>query len=61
VKLAKFRKPKTSCFLFYAEYKYNIKAILYIHRNIYRACNPKVGLVEETKRGGKEGKKDSKQ
>jgi hypothetical protein len=33
------------------------KALSYIHINIYRTCFPKVGLLEETKGGGKEGKR----
>jgi hypothetical protein len=39
-----------------------LQTILYRHRNIFtQGMYPKVGLVEETKGGGKEGKKDSKQ
>jgi hypothetical protein len=32
-------------------------AILYIHRNMYQNMYLEVGLVEETKGGGKKGKK----
>jgi hypothetical protein len=36
-----------------------IQTILHIHRSI-QSMYPKVGLVEKTKGGGKEGKKDKK-
>jgi hypothetical protein len=54
-----FRMPNIACFLSYVEYKpntntNNIYAYKYI-QNMY----PKVGLIEETKGGGKEGKKDT--
>jgi hypothetical protein len=57
VKLARSRKPKAACFLSYVEYRLNKNTnnIIYTYKytqNMY----PKVGLVEETKGGGKEGK-----
>jgi hypothetical protein len=60
VKLARFRKPKATCFLSYVEYRSNINIsnIIYTYKYIQNIC-PKVELVEETKRRGKEGKKDS--
>jgi hypothetical protein len=61
MKLARFRKSKPSCFFSYVEYrpKTNISNIIYAYKYIQN-MNPEVGLVGETKRRGKEGKKDSK-
>jgi hypothetical protein len=60
VKLARFRKSKVTCFLSYVEYKRNTNTrnIIYTYKYIQNMY-PKVGLVEVTKGGGKEGKKDS--
>jgi hypothetical protein len=55
VKLARFRKPKASCFLSYVEYKPNTNRnnIIYTYKYIQNMY-PKVGLIVETKGGGKE-------
>jgi hypothetical protein len=37
----------------------NISNVIHTYKYI-QSMNPKMGLVEETKGGGKEGKKDSK-
>jgi hypothetical protein len=63
VKLAKFRKPKATHFLSFVEYDTNIhnvstSNITYTSKCI-QSVYPKVGLVEETKGGRKEGKKNS--
>jgi hypothetical protein len=60
--VSQVQKPKATCFLSYVEYRpiTNIRNIIYTCKyiqNIY----PKVELAEETKGGGKEGNKDSKQ
>jgi hypothetical protein len=61
VKLVRFRKPKVACFLSYVEYRPNTNASNIIDIYTYtQNMYPKVGLVEETKGEGKEGKKDSK-
>jgi hypothetical protein len=62
VKLAKVRKPEAARSLSYVEYRPNTNAsnIIYTY-NYIQNMHPKVGLVEETKGGGKEGKKDSQQ
>jgi hypothetical protein len=57
--VSKFRKPKATCFLSYVEYRHNTnRAKLYVQTYIQNKY-PKVGLVEETKGEGKEGKKAS--
>jgi hypothetical protein len=59
VKLTRFRNSKSTCFLSYVEYRPNANKQYYICIKIYTEPIPKVGLVEETKGGGKKGKKDS--
>jgi hypothetical protein len=50
-----------SCFLSYVEYRPNANTNSTVHTYKYvQSMYPKVGLLEETKRGKKEGKKDSK-
>jgi hypothetical protein len=58
VQLARFRKLKVACFLSYVEYRSNTNTsnIIYAYKYIQNMY-PKVGLEEETKGGGKEGKK----
>jgi hypothetical protein len=53
-------KPKAACSLSYVEYRPSTKTrdITYAQKYIQNMY-PNVGLVEETKGGGKEGKKDS--
>jgi hypothetical protein len=56
LKLARLTKPKAACFLLYVEDRLNkMQAILYIHRNTAN-MHPKLGLVEKTKEGKKDGK-----
>jgi hypothetical protein len=57
VKLARFRKPKAVCFLSYVEYRPNTNTsnIICTYKYIQNMY-PKVGLLEETKRGRKEEK-----
>jgi hypothetical protein len=59
VKLAWLRKPKAACFLSYVEYRPNTNTsnIIYTYKYIQN-MSPNVGLVEKTKKGGKEGKKE---
>jgi hypothetical protein len=61
VKLVRFRKPKAEYFLSYVGYKpnTNTSVVIYTYKYIQKMY-PKVGLVEETKIGGKEEKKGSK-
>jgi hypothetical protein len=64
VKLARFRRPKATCFLSYMEYSPNTNTSNIIERKRERerkiqSTYPKVGLIEETKGGGKEGKNNS--
>jgi hypothetical protein len=67
VKLAKFRKIKVACFLSYVQDRFNTNASINTHRyisiSIYRyrylyltRCHVR-GLLEETKRRGKEYKR----
>jgi hypothetical protein len=58
VKLARFKKPKATCFLSYVEYRPNINtiSITYTYKYIQNMYS-KVGLIEDTKGEGK-GKKD---
>jgi hypothetical protein len=59
VKLARFRKPKVTCFLLYVEYRpntsniiykvYVMYTVLYIHYIYLHSIYLKVGLVEETR------------
>jgi hypothetical protein len=55
-----FRKPKAICSLSCVEYKpnTNISNIIYTYKYIQNMY-PKVGLVVETKEGGKEEKNNS--
>jgi hypothetical protein len=59
VKLARFRKPKATCFLSYVEYrpKTNASNIIYTYKYI-QSMYPKVRLLKENKERGKK-KKDS--
>jgi hypothetical protein len=59
VKLARFRKIKVTCFLSYVENRSNTNTSINIYTFKYiQNLFPKVGLLEETKRGGKEEKND---
>jgi hypothetical protein len=61
MKLTRFYNPKATCFLSYVEYKTNINTSNIIFTKKYREnIYSKVGLVVETKGGGKEGKEDNK-
>jgi hypothetical protein len=55
-----FRKPKVTCFLSYVEDRptTNTSIIIYTYKYIQNMFL-KVGLLEETKREGKEGKKEN--
>jgi hypothetical protein len=61
VKLARFRKIKVTCFLSYVEHisNTNTSIIFYTYKYI-QTLFPKVGLLEETKEGGKEENIDRK-
>jgi hypothetical protein len=58
VKLARFRKPKTTCISLWKTGPIKIQPNC-IYVKIYTKHVSKSGMVEETKRGGKEGKKCS--
>jgi hypothetical protein len=60
VKLARFRKPNTACFFSNVEYRpnKNTSNITYIHMYIQN-MHSKVRLVEDTKGGVKEIRKNS--
>jgi hypothetical protein len=61
MKLSRFKKTKVECFLSYVEDRPNAKntsIIIYTCKYIQNMFT-KVELLEETNRGGKEGKKDS--
>jgi hypothetical protein len=60
VKLIRFRKTKVACFLSYVEDRFNANRsiIKYTYKYIEKML-PKVGLLEEAKRGGKEEKNES--
>jgi hypothetical protein len=58
VKLARFRKTKAACLLSYVS-STNTSIIIYTYKYIQNMY-PEVRLVEETKGGAKEGKKDNK-
>jgi hypothetical protein len=60
VKLARFRKSKDTCFLSSVEDRcnINISIIIYTYKHILNIF-PKVGLLEETKEGGKEEKNNT--
>jgi hypothetical protein len=59
--LMRFRKPKAICFISYVEYRPNTNTsnIIYTYKYIQN-MNQKVGLIEETKGGGKTGRKVAK-
>jgi hypothetical protein len=60
--VARFWKPKASCYLSYEVYSPNINmsSITYAYNHMQNMY-PKVALVEETNGGGKVWKKDSEQ
>jgi hypothetical protein len=59
VKVARFRKPKATCFLSHVGYRPNKNKSNIIHTYKYiQNMHLKVGLVEETKGGGKGTKQE---